>query len=247
MAIRLKDSVQNYLLEAARHHFPTYTEINLRRVVILSTRFLNSILEHTKFVPENENTYVEAFLWPHIPCGEFNNKYLFVANRQVNNYGVILKFLYAKDFLIYTEMRSKLGIVKKYRINLSLVEGIKCTNEDLPYPTKNIDPKITDQTQGVYRITNMDTGRVYIGSTTNARKRVKEHIVAITLNSHHNHYFQEEFDSLESLSFTLIEDVSDPNHLTYREQVWINHYRNQGICYNISNACSPERMKNFSF
>lgn len=251
MAIRLKDSTQIALWEAARDHFPTYTETNLRKVVQLSTRFLNRIIDETKFSKLEDGTYDENELWPLIACTEFNNKYMFVANRKINNYGVILKFLYANGFLVYENYQSKIGIVKKYRLNLSHLSGIDYTNEALPKVIylnsvlNTISPELTRSTVGVYKITNKLTGTVYVGSSSAAWDRCHTHIRSLILGCHYNDQLQEDYtlETARSFTFSLIESVDDRLKLRAIEQKWINHYRRVTTVYNVNNACSSKNMK----
>jgi group I intron endonuclease len=79
---------------------------------------------------------------------------------------------------------------------------------------------------GVYCITNESNGKIYIGISTNLRKRAIKHSNSLRKNKHHNLHLQSAYnrDSVESFTFQILEefpkDTSD-YELLKRE----NHYQ----------------------
>lgn len=55
---------------------------------------------------------------------------------------------------------------------------------------------------GVYRITNIVTGRVYIGSSIDPSKRISKHLSELKFNRHTNKRLQTDFNELGIKSFT---------------------------------------------
>ena len=89
----------------------------------------------------------------------------------------------------------------------------------------------------VYKITNVVTGRVYVGSTTDSfRHRWYAHRYELNRNTHGNAYLQNSWNKYgeEAFEFTVLEELCDVGMIYEREQYWIDHYReSEGGCYNI--------------
>ena len=47
---------------------------------------------------------------------------------------------------------------------------------------------------GIYKITNLIDGKVYIGQTVNYNKRKKRHLSSLENGNHHNEHLQRAFD-----------------------------------------------------
>lgn len=91
---------------------------------------------------------------------------------------------------------------------------------------------------GVYKITNTQNGRIYIGSSGKFRTRARGHNYALSLNNHANAFLQNDWNKCgaDHFVFEIIEVVStgEQDVLT-REQYYIDqNYDNQINCYNLS-------------
>jgi group I intron endonuclease len=91
---------------------------------------------------------------------------------------------------------------------------------------------------GVYKITNIKTGRFYIGSTNNINKRWADHRRNLTNNTHDNPKLQHawNFYGLENFMFELIEEIEpNPIILLEREQHYLDTWKPylRAIGYNI--------------
>jgi group I intron endonuclease len=77
---------------------------------------------------------------------------------------------------------------------------------------------------GVYKITCLENGKIYIGSTVNFDKRRKEHWRLLKGNYHTNKYLQRAWNKYGAKQFKieLIEELNDQELLLSREQYWIN-------------------------
>lgn len=90
---------------------------------------------------------------------------------------------------------------------------------------------------GVYKITNIQNGRVYIGSTCRFKSRALNHISNLEAKRHCNKFLQNDFNKCgtEAFLFEVFEVVDgDKNTRIDREQFFINQfYDNQKNCYNL--------------
>lgn len=76
---------------------------------------------------------------------------------------------------------------------------------------------------GIYQITCITTGKLYIGSAINLRKRRKDHFGELQRNIHRNAKLQHAFNKYgpECFTFEVLELVL-PMSLTAREQYWLD-------------------------
>ena len=88
----------------------------------------------------------------------------------------------------------------------------------------NLDniPKV----QGIYCIYNDCTGKCYIGSATNVRKRLNEHRRRLNKGCHHSPHLQAAWNSYGKSAFTpiIVELVLDKDNLVKTEQRWIDRF-----------------------
>lgn len=94
----------------------------------------------------------------------------------------------------------------------------------------------TTTKQGIYSITNVLSGRVYIGSTNNLRKRLNAHRCALKLGNFLNQKVQKDYNEL-GLSFFVFDVIELVNgsdqELTEREQYYTTRAHNSIFgCYN---------------
>lgn len=82
--------------------------------------------------------------------------------------------------------------------------------------------------KGIYCITNITNGKVYIGSTFDTfQKRWGNHIRKLRSNSHVNEHLQNAFNlySEESFIFSIIEEIKDDSIILDKEGYYINEYK----------------------
>lgn len=89
---------------------------------------------------------------------------------------------------------------------------------------------------GVYTITNISNGKLYVGSTIHTERRRLEHFSALANNKHINKHLQNAYNKYgkESFEFEVIEILEITDNikvkLLEREQFWIDNLKPQ---YNI--------------
>ena len=91
---------------------------------------------------------------------------------------------------------------------------------------------------GIYKITRLKTGEVYIGKSTNVKKRWVEHCKTAFGNgtiAHSTLHTTMERDGIEHFTFELLEEVSK-DKLTEREKYWINFYDSKDYGLNERNG-----------
>lgn len=101
---------------------------------------------------------------------------------------------------------------------------------------------------GIYRIINSLDKRDYVGSAQKLKKRYQEHIGGIKKKKHHSKKLQRFVNKygIETLSFTLLELVTDPNQLITREQYWLDFYKSAKYGFNICPTAGNCRGRYFS-
>ena len=99
----------------------------------------------------------------------------------------------------------------------------------------------------IYVIRNSVTGRCYIGSSINPRKRWNEHRSALNNRRHENSHLQRAWwkYGADAFSFTVAEYVDDESQLATREQAQLEQHR--PMVYNIGTSTeTPWRGQKFS-
>jgi group I intron endonuclease len=78
--------------------------------------------------------------------------------------------------------------------------------------------------RGVYTITNISTGKVYVGSAVNVRRRWETHRRELRRGAHPNRYLQSSWNAHgePEFSFVLVESVEESTDLVSREQWWLD-------------------------
>lgn len=89
----------------------------------------------------------------------------------------------------------------------------------------------------VYKIENIITGKVYIGSTNDFYRRKHEHFWELMNKSHHSVKLQSDYDKYgeENFSMSIIEECEDDVRLD-REQHYIDLYDSANKGYNTSDS-----------
>jgi len=95
---------------------------------------------------------------------------------------------------------------------------------------------------GIYGIVDSESGRVYVGQTSNIKNRIKNHFINLSIGFHHNTNLQELFiNKKESIFEILILEkfsgkykggIQDRIWLEEAEKKWIQHYWDLGRCLN---------------
>jgi group I intron endonuclease len=90
---------------------------------------------------------------------------------------------------------------------------------------------------GIYKWTNLKTGRVLIGQTQDLKLRQQNYLSKLRRNTYtSNRHFQRSWNKHgeQNFIFETIELIEDIDQLTTREQFWLDHYRSLGLVYNQS-------------
>jgi len=103
------------------------------------------------------------------------------------------------------------------------------------------------ENSGIYKITNMSNGKMYIGSSKNLTKRKREHFWSLRKGNHINSYLQNAWNKYGELffEFKIIENVKNEEELLKKEQVYMDSFKscNRFIGYNINEYASGGGLK----
>ena len=89
----------------------------------------------------------------------------------------------------------------------------------------------------IYKIINVTTGKFYVGSTNNPKRRKKDHLVKLRVNKHDNIYLQRAWNKYGSSSFkwkTLDYVLNTEKTMLDVEQKLLNKFWGSGLLYNIN-------------
>lgn len=88
---------------------------------------------------------------------------------------------------------------------------------------------------GVYKITNLVNGKIYIGSAVDIKKRWRSHIFDLKRGRHANDYLQKAWNKhgRDSFFFEVLE-CCQPCDLISKEQHYIDAIKGRESCYNIA-------------
>jgi group I intron endonuclease len=89
--------------------------------------------------------------------------------------------------------------------------------------------------KGVYAVSGVKDGGLYIGASTNLPRRRREHFAALESGRHFNGHLQGAYERFgrNSFVFLVLKETDDPADLSRYEQENINHYSRSGHLYNI--------------
>jgi group I intron endonuclease len=99
------------------------------------------------------------------------------------------------------------------------------------------------QRAGLYRISNLENGKFYIGSSVNLYKRQRSHKSALNRNSHRNQHLQHAWNKYgsESFAFEIIAFCTKDRTLAL-EEILLQMHVGTELCYNISPHASAPFM-----
>jgi len=109
---------------------------------------------------------------------------------------------------------------------------------------------IPPNASGIYKITCTPTGKIYIGSAKNLRKRWHGHCWALNAKRHPNTYLQHAWDryGADAFTFDILELVMFPEYLTEREQHYLDalHPYDMTIGFNLTRGAGSTLGRNHS-
>lgn len=96
--------------------------------------------------------------------------------------------------------------------------------------------KYTSQS-GIYVISNVKNGKIYIGKAVDIKRRWKDHRAKLNTNSHYNSYLQNSWNKYGAKSFKfLILEYCSVEQLDEREKHYISIYKAKGLSYNLTDG-----------
>jgi group I intron endonuclease len=83
--------------------------------------------------------------------------------------------------------------------------------------------------KGVYALANLVDGKIYVGSSTNIKKRSHDHLYLLRRNQHPNAHLQYAFNKYGEMAFEMriLQEVASSEELKSAEQYWMDHMQ----CY----------------
>lgn len=101
---------------------------------------------------------------------------------------------------------------------------------------------MTKLPSGIYKITNLKNGKVYIGQSENIFMRRKQHFMALKKNHHPNKQMQKDYIAQCGRGFRWdVVEYCSLKELNEREKYWINQYNSIESGYN--RGWAPYRRK----
>lgn len=108
-------------------------------------------------------------------------------------------------------------------------------------------------TVGIYSLVCNETGKRYVGQSTNIEKRRTDHFCALRNQRHPNRHLQNAWDNGQTFRFELIEECA-PEECNDREIFWIAEFDSMQTGYNqckggeatLGRVCSEETKKKIS-
>ena len=90
---------------------------------------------------------------------------------------------------------------------------------------------------GIYMIKNNINNKVYIGQSSDIKKRWKKHIEDLNNKNHHNYHLQSAWDKYGSSNFEfIILEICDKSELDKKEEFYIEKYNSLKNGYNLDSG-----------
>lgn len=109
----------------------------------------------------------------------------------------------------------------------------------------NIIYKNKSKNAGIYRILNLQNGRMYYGSTYEFRKRFKTHINSLLASRHENTFLQNDFHKCGKQNFIIevieVVEGTKEERLLIEQKYLDQYYDYQKQCYNLRRYASDSR------
>ena len=152
-------------------------------------------------------------------------------DEQQDFYRVCLSEFAIEDIKLLQEIRQKLHTTESFN---KLIYDV--------YVSKQVQEMVKRVLQGgapsgIYKITRLKTGEIYIGKSTNVKDRWQQHcktVFGAGTIAHSILHTTMQKDGLQNFTFELIEEVPK-DKLTEREKYWINFYGSRD--YGLNERC----------
>jgi group I intron endonuclease len=115
-----------------------------------------------------------------------------------------------------------------YNISNNMQKPPRCfSSREHDRSLKEISMLSISQTPSIYQIRHIKSGKVYVGSAVNPRKRCRWHYAALRRGAHYSPYLQHAWDKHgeDAFVFEILEPVLFVEDLIPREQYWIDTKR----------------------
>lgn len=99
---------------------------------------------------------------------------------------------------------------------------------------------------GIYKITNLITGKIYIGSSFDIYSRISQHVNRLINSEHGNSMLSDDVRlyGLRSFEVCIIEECEDSTHIKYKESKYIKDYKEKGFdLYNVVGCYDPDSIE----
>lgn len=92
---------------------------------------------------------------------------------------------------------------------------------------------------GIYKITNIENGKFYIGQSEDIRNRRNTHYAKLRANSHPNQHLQNAFNKYgEGVFYFEVLELCSIEELHNKEQLYLNKFVGSSQCYNVATDSS---------
>lgn len=155
-----------------------------------------------------------------------------ILKEQTNFYRICLSQEQKDDIEILKSIIPKLN--KHSNID-KLIYEVYCSKEAQAMIKRVLN---NEQPSGIYKITRLKTGEIYIGKSTNIKERWLQHIKTACgcgTIAHSILHTTMEKDGIDNFTFELLEKV-EKSKLSEREKYWINFYKSKDYGLNEKNG-----------
>lgn len=104
---------------------------------------------------------------------------------------------------------------------------------------------------GVYKITCLENGMIYIGSSKNISNRMSDHRYKLKKNTHHNYYLQDDYNTygLDKFKFEILEKCDEDDCLSLEQEYLdkLKPFQKLDNGYNINEVAGGRQTSGFKF